>query len=170
MKAWWSNLPQVSQPVGRWWWCSVANLCPILCDPMDCSMTVLSITISWSLVKLMLLSQWCHPTVSSFVSPFSSCPQSFPALGSSNELVLHIRWAKVLEFQLQLQHQPSNSGLISFRMDWFDLLKVQEDLYSPSLTSIQDYWKTNSFGCITLLAKWCLFFLIHCLRRWWSWD
>ena len=40
-----------------------------------------------------LLSQWCHPTISSCISPFSSCPQSFPALGSfPNELALCIRW------------------------------------------------------------------------------
>ena len=52
-----------------------------LCDPMDCSTPVfLSFTISRSLPKLM--SRWCHPTISSSVAPFSSCPQSFPASGS----------------------------------------------------------------------------------------
>ena len=43
----------------------------------------LSITNSWNLPKLCLLSWWCHPTISSSVVPFSSCPQSFPASGSS---------------------------------------------------------------------------------------
>ena len=40
--------------------------------------TSLSFTISWSLFKLMSLSRWCHPTISSSVAPFSPCPQYFP--------------------------------------------------------------------------------------------
>ena len=75
------------------------------------------------------LRQWCHPAISSSVVPFYSCLQSFPESGSSNESALRIR-AEVLK--LQLQHQPSNeySGLISFRIDWFDLLPVQGTLTS----------------------------------------
>ena len=42
----------------------------------------LSFTISWSLFRFMSISQWCHPTISSSVAPFSSCPQSFPVSGS----------------------------------------------------------------------------------------
>ena len=42
----------------------------------------LSVTISWSLLKLMSIELWCHPTILSSVTPFSSCPQSFPASGS----------------------------------------------------------------------------------------
>ena len=77
-------------------------------------------------------SQRCHPTISSSVIPFSSCLKSFPASGSfSRESVLHIRWPKVLEFQLH-SISPSNeySGLISFRMDWLHLLAVQGTLKS----------------------------------------
>ena len=73
------------------------------------------------------LSRWCHPTISSFVTPFSSCPQSFPVIRVfSNESILRIRWPKYWSFSIS----PSNeySGLISFRIDWFDLLKVQGTL------------------------------------------
>ena len=49
------------------------------------------------------LSQWCHPTISSSVIPFSSCPQSFPASGSfSNESALHIRWPKYWSFSFNI--------------------------------------------------------------------
>ena len=67
-------------------------------------------------------SQWCHPTISSSVTPFSSCPQSFP--GSANELALHIRWPKYWSFSLSISPSSEYSVLMSFRMDWFDLLSV----------------------------------------------
>ena len=65
-------------------YCSVTQSCPILCDPMDCSIcqASLSITISQSLLKLMSIESLCHPTISSSVVHFSSCRQSFPASGS----------------------------------------------------------------------------------------
>ena len=53
------------------------------------------------------LSQWCHPTISSSVIPFSSCPQSFPASGSfPNESALHTRWPKYWSFSFNIS--PSN--------------------------------------------------------------
>ena len=64
--------------------CSVAQSCPSLCDPMDCSMPsfhVLSPS-PGACSNSCPLSQWCHPTISSSVIPFSSCLQSFPASGS----------------------------------------------------------------------------------------
>ena len=61
---------------------SVTHLCLTLGDPMDCNMSgSLSITKSWSLLKLMFIELWCHPTILSSVVPFS-CLQSFPAWGS----------------------------------------------------------------------------------------
>ena len=54
--------------------------CPTLCYPMDCSTPGFpDLTISCSLLKLMSMSQWCHPTISSSVVPFSSWPQSLPS-------------------------------------------------------------------------------------------
>ena len=72
------------------------------------------------------LSQWCHPTISSSVVPFSSRLQSFPASGSfSSESVLCIRWPKYWSFNISISPSNEYSGLISFRMDWFDHLAIQ---------------------------------------------
>ena len=76
------------------------------------------------------LSQWCHPTISSSVIPFSSCPQSFPASGSFPMSQPPHQVVKVLEFQLQHQSFQWIVRLISFRMDWFALLAVQGTLKS----------------------------------------
>ena len=57
--------------------------CPTLCNPMDCSMPGLPVHHQLSVYPNSCpLSRWCHPTISSSVVPFSSCPQSFPASGS----------------------------------------------------------------------------------------
>ena len=63
----------------------------------------LPFTISHNLLKLMLLSWWCHPTISSSVIPFSSCPHSFPASGSFPVCWFFASVGEVLK--LQLQHQ-----------------------------------------------------------------
>ena len=76
------------------------------------------------------LSQWCHPTISSSVVPFSSCLQSFPASGSFPMSVLCIRWPKYWNFSFSISASNEYSGLISFRMDWLDLLAVQGTLKS----------------------------------------
>ena len=76
------------------------------------------------------LSRWCHPTISFSVLPFSSCLQSFPASGSFNESVLHIRWSKYWSFSFSISPSNEYSGLISFRMDLLDLLAVQGTLKS----------------------------------------
>jgi len=84
----------------------------------------------------------------------------------SNESVLRIRWPKYWSFSFNISPPSEYSGLISFRIDWLDLLAVQGTLksllwhpqfksinssvlsflYSPTLTSIHDYWKNHSFG------------------------
>ena len=76
------------------------------------------------------LRQWCHPTFSSSVVPFSSCPQSFPASGSFPMSQLCIRWPKYWTFSFNISPSNEYSGLISFRMDWLDLLAVQGTLKS----------------------------------------
>ena len=75
-------------------------------------------------------SQWCHPAISSSLVPFSSCPQSLPAWVLSNESVLCIRWPKYWSFSFNSSPSNEHPGLISFRMDWFDLLAVQGTLKS----------------------------------------
>ena len=77
------------------------------------------------------LSRWCHSTVSSSVIPFSSCPHSFPASGSfHNESALRIRWPKYWSFSFKISPSNEHPGLISFRVDWLDLLAVQRTLKS----------------------------------------
>ena len=87
----------------------------------------------------------------------------------SNESALHIRWPKYWSFSFSISPSNEYSGLISFRMDWFDLPAgqgTQESspipqfksinssalsfLYSPPLTSIHDYWKNHSFDQMDL--------------------
>ena len=76
------------------------------------------------------LSQWCHPTTSSSVIPFS-CLQSFPALGSFQmSQCFCIRWPKYWNFSFSISLSNEYSGLISFRMDSLDLLEVQGTLKS----------------------------------------
>ena len=75
------------------------------------------------------LSQWCHPTISSSVVPFSSWSQSLPASTVfSNESTLHMRWPKYWSFSFSIIPSEEHLGLISFRMDWLDLLAVQGTL------------------------------------------
>ena len=76
------------------------------------------------------LSWWCHPTISSSAIPFSSCPQSFPASGSFQESALRIRWPKYWSFSFSISPSNEHPGLISFRIDWWDLLAVQRTLKS----------------------------------------
>ena len=76
-------------------------------------------------------SWWCHPPISSSVVPFSSCPQFFSSIRVfSNESVLHIRWPKYWSFRFSISLSNEYSGLISFRMDWLDLLAIQATLKS----------------------------------------
>ena len=75
------------------------------------------------------LGRWCHPTISFSVVPFS-CLQSFPTSGSFQIRQLCIRWPKSWSFSLNISPSNEHSGLISFRMDWLDLLAVQGTLKS----------------------------------------
>ena len=85
----------------------------------------------------------------------------------TNESLLRIRWSKYWSFSFNISPSNEHSGLISFRMDWLDLLKVQGTLkiasqlkninslmfnllYGPILTSIYDYWKNHSFDSMDL--------------------
>ena len=76
------------------------------------------------------LSQWCHPAISSSVVPFSSCPQSLQAWVFSSESALRMRWRKYWSYSISNIPSKEISGLISFRMDWLDLLAVQGTLKS----------------------------------------
>ena len=76
-------------------------------------------------------SQWCHPAISSsVVIPFSSCPQSLPASESFPMSQLFVRWPKYWSFSFSISPSSEHPGLVSFRMDWLDLLAVQGTLKS----------------------------------------
>ena len=120
----------------------------------------LSITSSQSLLKLMPIESVMPSNHLILCCPLLLPPSVFPRIKVfSNELVLHIRWPKYWTFSLSISPSDEHSGLISFRMDWLDLLTVQGTLksllqhhsskasilYSPTLTYIHDYWKNQSF-------------------------
>ena len=86
----------------------------------------LSITNSRSPPKPMSSSRWCHPTVSSSVVPFSSCPQSIQVSGSFPMSQLFARGGQ----SIGVSASSGYSGLISSRVDWLDLLAVQGTLKS----------------------------------------
>ena len=91
----------------------------------------LSITNSWSLPNSCPLSQWCHWSISSSVIPFFLPPSIYPNIRVfSNETVLCIRWPKSWSFSFNISPSNEYSGLISFRMNWLDLLAVQGTLKS----------------------------------------
>ena len=77
------------------------------------------------------LRQWCHPTISSSVVPFSSCPQSLPAPETFPMSQL-FAWgvSKYWSFSFSISPSKEHPGLISFRTDWLDLLVVQGTLKS----------------------------------------
>ena len=76
-------------------------------------------------------SHWCHPTISSFYHPLLLLPSICQTIRVfSNKSAFHIRWPKYWIFNFSISPSDEYSGLISFRIDWFDLLAVQETLRS----------------------------------------
>ena len=125
----------------------------------------LSITNSRSLLKLMSIESVMPSNHIILCHPLCLLPSIFPSIRVfSNESAPHIRWTKYWTFSFSISPSNEHSGLISFRMDWLDLLAVQGTLksllqhhsskainssalsflHSPTLTSIHDYWKNHS--------------------------
>ena len=110
---------------------SVAQLCPTLCDPMDAHQVSLSITNSWSLLKLMSIESvmLCNHLI--LCHPLFLLPSIFPSIKVfTNESVLHIKWPKYWSFSFSISPFNEYSGLISFKIDCLDLLAVQGTLKS----------------------------------------
>ena len=100
-----------------------------LCDTIDCSQASLSSTISQSLLKLMSVESVKPSNHHILCHTLLLLPSIFPSIRSfSNESILPIRWPKYWSFSFSIS--PSNEWMISFRMDWFDLLAIQETLKS----------------------------------------
>ena len=109
---------------------SVAQSCPTLCNPMNAARQAsLSITKFWSSPKLMCIQLvvpsshliLCHPCL--LLPPIPPSIRVF-----SNESALRMRWPKYWSFSFSISPSKEHPGLISFRMDWLDLLAVQGTL------------------------------------------
>ena len=122
---------------------------------------LLSITNFQSLPKLMSIESVMPANHLILCRPLLLLPSIFPNIRVfTNESALRIRWPKYWSFSFNLSPSSEHPGLISFRMDWLDLLAVQGTsptpqfksinssvlsfLHSPTLTSIHDYWKNHS--------------------------
>ena len=146
---------------------SVTQSCPTLCDPMNCSTPgfpvhhqLLEFT---QLMPTELVMPSNHPILCRPLCLLPSIPPSIRVL--SNESTLRMRWPNYWSFSFSISPSKKHPGLISFRMDWLDLLEVQgalksllqhhyskhnslafSFLHSPTLTSIHDYWKNHSLN------------------------
>ena len=115
------------------------------------SQALLSFTIFQSLLKLMSIEPVMPSNHLILCHPLLLLPSIFPRNRVfSSESALHIRWPVYWHFSIS----PSNehSGLISFRIHWFDLLAVSF-LYGPTLTSIHDSWKNQALTRRTFVGK-----------------
>ena len=150
----------------------------------------LSITNSWSLLKLMSIKSVIPPNHLILCHPLLLPPSIFPSIRVfSNESVLPIRWTKYWSFSCSISPSNEHSGMISCRINWFDLLAVQGTLKSLLkhhsskalilqcsaffmvqlsywyMTTRKDYWymtTTTSLIC-AFVGKVMSCFLIHCL-------
>ena len=97
----------------------------------------LSITNSWSLLKLMPITSVMSSNYLILCHPLLLLPSIFPSIRVfSNESVLPIRWPKYWNFSFSISPSNEYSGMISFRIDWLDLLAVQGTLKIFSSTTI----------------------------------
>ena len=104
----------------------------------------LSISNSWSLLKLMSTKLVMPSNHLILGCPLLLLPSIFPSIGVfSNELAIHIRWPKYCSFSFNITPSNENPELISFRMDWFDLLQSKELSRVFSNTTVQ---KRQFFG------------------------
>ena len=118
---------------------SVTQLCPTLCDPMDCS-TPLSITNSWSLLKLMSVELVMPSNHLILCRPVLLLPSIIPSIRVfSNESALHIRWPKYWSFSFNIS--PSNEYSDWFPLGWTGWISLQSKGLSRvfSNTTVQNH-------------------------------
>ena len=140
----------------------------------------LSFAISWSLFKLMSTELVMPSNHLTLCHPLLLLPLVFPTSRVfSNELAVCIRWPKYWSFSFSISPSNEYSRLISFRIDWFDLLAVQRTLksllqhhkhqffgsqpfYGPTLTSVCGHWKNHRFDYRTspLISNALLMFIL----------
>ena len=145
--------------------CLFAKSCPTLHHPGSATFQAPhSFTTSGSLHKFMSIEWVMLSNHLILCRPPLLLPSIFPSIRVfSNKSVLPIRWLKYSSFSFSISPSNEYSGLVSFRMDWLDLLAVQGTLessptpqfksinssvlsflHSPTLTSIHDHWKNHS--------------------------
>ena len=155
--------------------CSVAQLCLTPRNAMDCSMPdfpVLHYLLEFAQTRV----HWVDDAINHLIlcHPLLLLPSIFPSIRVfSNESTLNIRWPKYWRFSISISPSNEYSGLISFRIDWLDLLAVQGTLkslspapqfksisssafsllYGPTLTSIYDHWKNRIFDQTDLCCQ-----------------
>ena len=114
------------------WITSVVHDIQLFVTPWtEAPQTSLSTTNSWSLLKLMFIELVKPSNYLILCRPLLLRPSIFPSIRVfPNESVLPIRWPKYQSFSLSISLSNEYSRLISFRMDWFDLLAIQETLKS----------------------------------------
>ena len=112
--------------------CSVAQSCQTLCDPIPVACQVfLFFTISWCLLKLLSIELKMPSSHFVLCHPLLLQPSVFSSITVfSSESALHIRWPKNWSFSFSIRPSNEHAGLISFRIDWLDLLEVQGTLKS----------------------------------------
>ena len=140
---------------------SVAQSCLTLCEPMDCSMP--GFPVHHQLLELTQthIHWWCHPTISSSVD---SSPPAFNLSSIrvfSNESALYIRGPKYWSFSFSISPSNEYSGLISFRIDWLDLLAVQ-----GTLKSLLQHHSAKASMLILDLAQNSDYYNTGCLYFW----
>ena len=119
-------------------WCSVAKSCPTLCNRWTTACQAsLSFTVSWELVMLSSHLILCHSVL--------LLPSIFPSIRVfSSESALHIRWPKYWSFNFSISPSNEYSGLISFRIVWFDLISWQSKGLSRAFSNTT-VWKHQFF-------------------------
>ena len=130
---------------------------------MDCSIQAsLSFTVSQNLITLMSIESVIPSNHLILCCPLLLMPSISPSIrGFSNESALPIRWPKYWSFSFSISPSNEYSGLISFRIDWFDLLVIQGTLKSllqhhssrHQLFGTQPSLRSNSHICTWLLEK-----------------
>ena len=112
---------------------SVAQSCPTLCDPIDCSTPGLLVHHQLpALAQIHFIESVMSSNRLVVCGPLLLLHSFFPSIRVfSKESALHIRWPKYWNFSFSISPYNEHSGLISFRIDWFNLLAVQGTLKSP---------------------------------------
>ena len=149
---------------------SVAQSCPTLCNPMNCRMPGLPVHhqlpdfTQTHVHRVGDAIQPSHP----LLSPSTPAPNPSQHQSLFSESILHIRWPKYWSFNFSISPSKEHPGLISFRMDWLDLLAVQGTLKSllPHHSSIPSILQCSAFFTVQLSHPYMTTGKTIALTRW----